>query len=153
MARKCHFVFLRADHSLAFRFAGLLMLHGYDDAYRSATSKLTMENVPWHSDVKEFSEVLASKSGGVYEVACEHAHSCCVLLAKVDKFKINGKWHTWIDYDRFHELVTSGKPFKSRDYMAMTPSWAVYGADEGGFDPDQSRFKKERRHGTAALRS
>ncbi|KAL6894177.1 hypothetical protein ACP4OV_008275 [Aristida adscensionis] len=118
----------------------------------SATSKLTMENVPWHSDVKEFSEILASKSGGVYEVACEHAHSCCVLLAKVDKFKINGKWHTWIDYDRFHELVTSGKPFKSLDYMAMTPSWAVYGAEEGGFDPDQARYKKERRHGTAALK-
>ncbi|WVZ60732.1 hypothetical protein U9M48_010716 [Paspalum notatum var. saurae] len=118
----------------------------------SATSKLTMENVPWHSDVKEFSEVLASKSGGVYEVACEHAHSCCVLLAKVDKFKINGKWHTWIDYDRFHELVTSGKAFKSQDYMAMTPSWAVYGAEEGGFDPDQSRFKKERRHGAAAIK-
>jgi tRNA wybutosine-synthesizing protein 1 len=28
-----------------------------------------MENVPQHSDVKEFSEMLASKSGGVYEVA------------------------------------------------------------------------------------
>ncbi|KAK3145922.1 hypothetical protein QOZ80_3BG0259260 [Eleusine coracana subsp. coracana] len=119
----------------------------------SATSKLTMENVPWHSDVKEFSEVLASKSGGVYEVACEHAHSCCVLLAKVDKFKINGKWHTWIDYDRFHELVTSGKPFSSQDYMAMTPSWAVYGAEEGGFDPEQSRYRKERRHGAAALKN
>lgn len=65
-----------------------------------------MENVPWHADVKEFSEVLASKSGGVYELACEHVHSCCVLLAKVDKFKINGKWHTWIDYDRFNELVS-----------------------------------------------
>ncbi|XP_037436343.1 S-adenosyl-L-methionine-dependent tRNA 4-demethylwyosine synthase-like [Triticum dicoccoides] len=118
----------------------------------SATSKLTMENVPWHADVKEFSEVLASKSGGIYELACEHVHSCCVLLAKVDKFKINGKWHTWIDYDRFNELVTSGKPFKSSDYMAVTPSWAVYGADEGGFDPDQARFKKERRHGAAALK-
>lgn len=106
MARKCHFIFLHADYGLAFLFAGLLILHGYDDAYRSATSKLTMENVPWHSDVKEFSEVLASKSNGLYEVACEHAHSCCVLLAKVDKFKINGKWHTWIDYDRFHELVS-----------------------------------------------
>uniref|UniRef100_A0A0D9VZL6 tRNA 4-demethylwyosine synthase (AdoMet-dependent) n=1 Tax=Leersia perrieri TaxID=77586 RepID=A0A0D9VZL6_9ORYZ len=118
----------------------------------SATSKLTMENVPWHSDVKAFSEALALKSGGVYEVACEHAHSCCVLLSKVDKFKINGKWHTWIDYDRFHELVTSGKPFKSKDYMALTPPWAVYGAEEGGFDPDQSRYKKERRHGAAALK-
>ncbi|KAL9272002.1 S-adenosyl-L-methionine-dependent tRNA 4-demethylwyosine synthase-like protein [Drosera capensis] len=45
----------------------------------TATSKLTMENVPWHSDVKDFSEALASKSEGQYEVACEHVHSCCVL--------------------------------------------------------------------------
>jgi tRNA wybutosine-synthesizing protein 1 len=50
-----------------------------------------MENVPWQSNVKEFSEELASKSGDVYEVACDHAHSCCLLLAKVDKFKINSK--------------------------------------------------------------
>ena len=64
-----------------------------------------MDNVPWHSDVKAFSEALAMKSSGEYEVACEHAHSCCVLLAKVDKFKIKGEWHTWIDYERFHELV------------------------------------------------
>lgn len=65
-----------------------------------------MENVPWHSDVKAFSEAMAAKSNGEYEVACEHVHSCCVLLAKVDKYKINGQWCTWIDYDRFHELVT-----------------------------------------------
>lgn len=73
--------------------------------YRSATSKLTMENVPWHHDVKEFSEALARKSNGAYEVACEHAHSCCVLLAKVDKFKVDGQWYTWIDYEKFHNLV------------------------------------------------
>lgn len=112
----------------------------------SATSKLTMENVPWHADVKEFSEALSRKSNGEYEVACEHVHSCCVLLAKVDKFKINGQWHTWIDYEKFHDLVASGKPFDSKDYMAATPSWAVYGAVEGGFDPDQARYKKERHH-------
>lgn len=64
-----------------------------------------MENVPWHSDVKAFSEALAVKSNGIYEVACEHVHSCCVLLAKVDKFKVDGKWYTWIDYERFQELV------------------------------------------------
>ncbi|MCL7024540.1 hypothetical protein MKW94_015792 [Papaver nudicaule] len=112
----------------------------------SATSKLTMENVPWHADVKAFSEALALKSGGLYEVACEHVHSCCVLLARTDKFKVNGQWFTWIDYEKFHDLVASGKPFTSKDYMALTPSWAVYGAQEGGFDPDQARFKKERRH-------
>ncbi|KAM7257863.1 hypothetical protein ACFE04_013604 [Oxalis oulophora] len=112
----------------------------------SATSKLTMENVPWHADVKAFSEALASKSNGEYEVACEHVHSCCVLLAKTDKFKIDGQWYTWIDYDKFHNLVASGQKFTSTDYMEATPSWAVYGADEGGFDPDQSRYRKERHH-------
>ncbi|KAF5955804.1 hypothetical protein HYC85_008660 [Camellia sinensis] len=112
----------------------------------SATSKLTMENVPWHSDVKAFSEALAQKSEGDYEVACEHAHSCCILLAKVDKFKVNGQWFTWIDYEKFHDLVASGKPFDSNDYMAASPSWAVYGAEEGGFDPGQSRYRKERHH-------
>ncbi|KAI3737012.1 hypothetical protein L2E82_27005 [Cichorium intybus] len=112
----------------------------------SATSKLTMENVPWHADVKAFSEALAQKSNGDYEIACEHVHSCCVLLAKVDKFKIDGQWHTWIDYDKFHDLVASGEPFGSNDYMAPTPSWTVYGANEGGFDPEQLRYKKERNH-------
>ncbi|XP_016193066.1 vacuolar protein sorting-associated protein 41 homolog [Arachis ipaensis] len=76
----------------------------------SATSKLTMENVPWHAYVKAFSEALALKSQGEYEVACEHAHSCCVLLAKIKKFKIDGKWYTWIDYDKFHDLVGVREP-------------------------------------------
>ncbi|KAJ4962617.1 hypothetical protein NE237_022556 [Protea cynaroides] len=114
----------------------------------SATSKLTMENVPWHADVKAFSEALALKSNGAYEVACEHVHSCCVLLAKAEKFKINGQWFTWIDYEKFHDLVASGKPFNSKDYIAATPAWAAYGAEEGGFDPDQSRYRKERHHKT-----
>ncbi|CAA7042666.1 unnamed protein product [Microthlaspi erraticum] len=112
----------------------------------SATSKLTMENVPWHADVKAFSEALSLKSEGEYEVACEHAHSCCVLLGRTQKFKKNGKWFTWIDYEKFHDLVASGEPFTSTDYMAETPSWAVYGAEEGGFDPEQLRYKKERHH-------
>lgn len=34
----------------------------------------------------------------------EHAHSCCTLLAQ-QKFKRGGKWHTWIDYPRFQELI------------------------------------------------
>ncbi|KAG0481416.1 hypothetical protein HPP92_012274 [Vanilla planifolia] len=130
----------------------LIEIKGVTYCGSTATSKLTMENVPWHSDVKAFSEALAIRSNGAYEVACEHAHSCCVLLAKVNTFKINGHWHTWIDYDRFHELVASGKPFGTIDYMAPTPSWAVYGAEEGGFDPRQSRFRKERRHGDAAMK-
>ncbi|KAH9300010.1 hypothetical protein KI387_011593, partial [Taxus chinensis] len=116
----------------------------------SATSTLTMENVPWHSDVKAFSEELVERSKGEYELACEHAHSCCVLLANSSKFKVQGQWFTWIDYERFHDLVASGKAFSSEDYTAPTPSWAVYGASESGFDPGQARFKKERRHGATS---
>lgn len=112
----------------------------------STTSKLTMENVPWHTDVKAFSEALALKSQGEYEVACEHEHSCCVLLAKSNKFKIDGQWYTWIDYEKFHDLVASGRTFDSRDYMSATPSWAVYGSEESGFDPGQLRYRKERHH-------
>ncbi|GJV02161.1 hypothetical protein Tco_1335730 [Tanacetum coccineum] len=58
-------------------------------------SKVDNGNVPWHADIKEFSEALAQKQWG-----------------------------------------------------ALTPSWAVYGANEGEFDPDQARFKKERNHKT-----
>lgn len=46
----------------------------------------------------------------------------------------------------FELKVAAGEPFTSNDYMAPTPSWAVYGAEEGGFDPLQARYKKERRH-------
>jgi len=68
----------------------------------------------------------------------EHAHSCCTLLAQ-KKFYQNGKWHTWIDFDRFHELVHKyehdGTEFDSTDYMVETPDWALKGSEEQGFDP------------------
>ncbi|KAG6555532.1 hypothetical protein Mapa_002767 [Marchantia paleacea] len=116
----------------------------------TATSSLTMENVPWHQDVKDFAEAMVGATNGEYELSCEHVHSCCVLLAKVSKFKKDGNWYTWIDYEKFHDLVASGEPFSSEDYMMQTPSWAVYGAEEGGFDPKEVRVKKERRHGASA---
>ena len=40
-----------------------------------------------------------------YSIATEHEHSCCVLLAREDKFLIDGVWHTWIDYEKFHSLI------------------------------------------------
>lgn len=47
----------------------------------------------------------------LYDMACEHLHSVCFLAANKRKFFKDGDWYTWIDYDRFHELVSSGKPF------------------------------------------
>ena len=51
---------------------------------------------------------------GEYGLACEHAHSCCILLARTDRFLLDGRWHTHIDYERFHELAAKGQPFTSQ---------------------------------------
>ena len=70
---------------------------------KSDASSLTMENVPWHADVCRFAEKIAEKAP-IYGLATAHEHSCCVLLAKKD-FCIEGQWHTWIDYPKFHQLI------------------------------------------------
>lgn len=49
---------------------------------KSDGSSLTMANVPWHEEVRKFCEALCTALGGTYGLATEHAHSCCVLLAK-----------------------------------------------------------------------
>lgn len=57
-----------------------------------------------------------------YEIASEHEHSLCILIAKKDfcidgthiqlpqctLFNHVGQWHTWIDYDKFQYLVKTG---------------------------------------------
>ena len=47
------------------------------------------------------------------------------------------------------ELVRSRQPFSTTDYMAPTPSWAIYDAPEHGFDPGETRLRKVRNHGRA----
>lgn len=132
------------------------------------SSELTMKNVPWHEEVVKFGKALLEKvnqlslqqklnlEGGDslnnetlarYGLACEHEHSNCILLAH-EKFFINKQWHTWIDYDKFNQLVskfyeTGGQAvFGSLDYVLPTPGWAVYGSQEQGFNPDDLRFRK-----------
>lgn len=46
--------------------------------------------------------------------------------------------------------METGEAFGSVDYVARTPDWAVAGSEEAGFDPAETRFKKERRHGVKA---
>ncbi|XP_058489439.1 S-adenosyl-L-methionine-dependent tRNA 4-demethylwyosine synthase TYW1 [Solea solea] len=110
----------------------------------SSASSLTMANVPWHQEVVAFVQQLADMLPQ-YEIACEHEHSNCLLIAHT-KFKVDGEWWTWIDYERFQELVQaheeSGgqRSFSALDYIAKTPSWAMFGASEQGFDPAETRF-------------
>nr|XP_057936807.1 S-adenosyl-L-methionine-dependent tRNA 4-demethylwyosine synthase TYW1 isoform X2 [Doryrhamphus excisus] len=112
----------------------------------SSASSLTMANVPWHQEVVSFVQQLADMLPQ-YEIACEHEHSNCLLIAHT-KFKNDGEWWTWIDYERFQDLVRaheeSGghRSFSSMDYMARTPAWALFGAHEQGFDPVETRFQR-----------
>ncbi|XP_073347734.1 S-adenosyl-L-methionine-dependent tRNA 4-demethylwyosine synthase TYW1 [Pagrus major] len=112
----------------------------------SSASSLTMANVPWHQEVVAFVQQLADMLPQ-YEIACEHEHSNCLLIAHT-KFKVDGEWWTWIDYERFQELVQiheeSGaqQSFSALDYIAKTPSWALFGANEQGFDPADTRFQR-----------
>lgn len=111
-------------------------------------SNLTMQNVPFHHEVRKFCEALCEVVGEDYGLACEHAHSCCILIAH-KSLKINGQWHTWIDYPKFHELVqefyATGKTFSPDEYLAPTPSWAVWGAEEEGFDPVETRWRRKQK--------
>jgi tRNA wybutosine-synthesizing protein 1 len=113
----------------------------------SKASTLTMENVPWHEEVLNFVNELTKRLPD-YAISNEHEHSNCVLVSN-KKFLVDGVWHTWIDYPKFHQLVkkyydTNGEDtFSSCDYMAATPHWAVFGAKERGFDPNETRWYRK----------
>lgn len=115
----------------------------------SSNAGLTMSNVPFYWEVCDFVRALDKKlkeRGLDYGIAAEHAHSCCVLLAS-ERFYVNEKWHTHIDYDRFFELLEERGPdgdWTPEDYMGPpTPDWALWG--NGGFDPRDQRVDRKGR--------
>lgn len=146
----------------------LVEVKGVTFCGKSDASNLNMSNTPWHHEVvqitKKLQEELAkmTAAGGAdappeYALACEHKHSCSVLLARVDQFAavdpITGerKWRTWVDYEKFQELAARNEAdpsftFGVTDYLADTPSWAVFGATEEGFDPTDKRHRRKKKH-------
>ncbi|OLL26078.1 S-adenosyl-L-methionine-dependent tRNA 4-demethylwyosine synthase [Neolecta irregularis DAH-3] len=108
----------------------------------SDQSNLTMSNVPYFDEVVTFTEKLVSYLGPSYGIAAEHEHSNCILVARKE-FSVDGVWHTWINYDRFFELIESGEEFGPEDYMSPTPAWAVFGM--GGFNPEDERWRRKKK--------
>lgn len=115
----------------------------------AGSAGLTMANVPFYQEVCDFVVALEkalNKRGLKYGIAAEHAHSCCILLAS-ERFNVDGKWHTLIDYDKFFNLLEEKGPdgdFMPEDYMgAATPEWATWG--NGGFDPRDQRVDRKGR--------
>ena len=118
----------------------------------SNASDLTIKDVPWHEEVREFCAAMVQRlreQGEDYGLACEHEHSNLVLIAKRKFWNAEeGRWWTWIDYPKFHELAAKARAsdgaftFGAEDYMAPTPAWAHYDAPEAGFSPNEVRFKR-----------
>ncbi|KAI0899815.1 radical SAM superfamily-domain-containing protein [Annulohypoxylon nitens] len=115
----------------------------------SAGAGLSMANVPFYAEVTEFVTALDNKlreRGLKYGIAAEHAHSCCVLIAS-ERFRVDGKWHTRIDYQRFFELLEergADGEWTPEEYMGPeTPEWATWG--NGGFDPRDVRVDRKGR--------
>lgn len=139
---------------------------------KSDASNLNMTNTPWHHEVVELTRTLKREIDSLrakrvaagapdvppeYDIACEHRHSCSVLLARVDQFSVTDpasgdrRWRTWIDYDKFQELAArhAADPsfaFTVEDYTAETPSWALFGSEEEGFDPTDQRHRRKSKH-------
>ncbi|KAJ5159402.1 S-adenosyl-L-methionine-dependent tRNA 4-demethylwyosine synthase [Penicillium canariense] len=137
---------------------GLIEVKGvtYCGTSTSAGAGLTMKNVPFYEEVSAFVVALnkeLQRRGLKYGIAAEHAHSCCILLAS-ERFHVNGKWHTRIDYDRFFELLEreklDGTSFTPEDYMRETEEWALFG--RGGFNPDDERVYRKGRDPDARAR-
>jgi len=109
----------------------------------AAGAGLTMANVPFYEEVVAFVEALNAalkKRGLDYGIAAEHAHSCCILLAS-ERFRVDGRWHTVIDYEKFFQLLDREGDFRPEEYMAPTEEWALWG--NGGFDPADVRVKRK----------
>jgi hypothetical protein len=137
---------------------------------KSDASNLNMSNTPWHHEVVELTQSLQKELAKLreastdennrapeYEIACEHKHSCSVLLARVDQFAVDDpvtgkrKWRTWINYPKFHELAARNAmdptfKFGVKDYVEDTPSWALFGSNEEGFDPTDLRHRKKNKY-------
>ena len=147
----------------------LVEVKGVTFCGKSDASNLNMSNSPWHHEVVQLTTNLKKELDKLrledgpnsdlpeYGLACEHRHSCSVLLARVDQFAHDDPvtsartWRTWIDYDKFHELAKRNAEdpsfkFSVKDYVADTPSWALVGAAEEGFDPTDTRHRKARKY-------
>lgn len=153
---------------IALGHVSLVEVKGVTFCGKSDASNLNMSNSPWHHEVVTLTKNLQKELAKLrqeathdappeYGLACEHKHSCSVLLARVDQFSevnpVTGKltWKTWIDYEKFHELAARNArdpsfTFGVEDYTSETPEWALFGAAEEGFDPTDMRHRKKKKH-------
>lgn len=117
--------------------------------YGKAHTALRISNVPSWNKVKAFAYRLCEITTPIhpYFIASVHEHSGCVLLAH-EKFCIDGRVHTWIDFDKFHAMLNCSAQLQSlspHSYLLPTPEWALADSADEGFDPNQKRHMTSKR--------
>lgn len=133
--------------------AGFVEVKGgtFAPIWKKTRSGLDTGSVPSHDEVKDFAKRLAARLPG-YGLACEHEHSCGVLLARRDLyFDPWGRWHTWIDYDRFADAACSGEVLDVREFAAETPDWALAANSDEKASPELSSCRTPSRIGDGGV--
>jgi len=105
----------------------------------ASRQRLSLENMPYHEDVIAFTrELMAYLSN--YEICSEHIPSRVVMVAK-KKYKTEGIWHTWIDFDEFAKLMQGGKDPVPEEFILKTPITGISG--KGTMDLANARKKRK----------
>ncbi len=108
----------------------------------ASQKRLKKENMPTHEEVVAFAKTITPFLEN-YEIVSEHVPSRVVMLAK-KKFFSNGKWLTWIDFEKYHELVNSGKDFSTEEYLKQTPATGITGQKTSEYFEE---YKKRKENG------
>jgi tRNA wybutosine-synthesizing protein 1 len=138
MAEKKYRTCIRLTHvkgmndSLPEKYAELIMkadpdfieVKGYMHVGASR-ERLSIEHMPWHEDVVEFSKQIETFLPD-YGIVTEHVPSRAVMMAKKKYFR-DGQWWTWIDFEKYNALVNTGKEFSTEEYIKPTPNVGLSG--------------------------
>ena len=103
--------------------------------------RLSKKNMPLHEEVVVFSKEL-EKHLENYEIVSEHIPSRVVMFAK-KKFKQDGVWKTWIDFQKFNELIQSDGELSFEKYCRETPEIGLSGKGTLDSMPAERRAKYE----------
>ena len=91
----------------------------------ASRQRLQKEDMPYHEDVIEFAKKI-DKYLDNYEIVAEQISSRVVLLVH-KKYKKKGKWFTWIDFDKFFELIKNNEEIETDKFLKETPRTGISG--------------------------
>lgn len=94
----------------------------------ASQKRLQRRHMPSHAEVLRFARRVLEHLDD-YELVSEHIPSRVVLLAR-KRFRIDGEWRTWIDFDRFTKLAKESDDFSAMEYVRTTPKTGIESVDE-----------------------